>query len=156
MRTAVKAHDAPRRDTLRFVLAAIHNEEVAKRRDLTDDEVIQVLGKQAKMRRESIEAFGKGGREELVAKEKAELAVIQGYLPQQMDRDEIAQLARAAIAEIGASAPADQGKVMQKLMPQVRGRAEGKLVAEVVSGLLKAAAPGGENEPAAPATKKER
>ncbi|MGH2498866.1 MAG: GatB/YqeY domain-containing protein, partial [Candidatus Limnocylindria bacterium] len=137
MRTAVKAHDAPRRDTLRFALAAIHNEEVARRRDLSDDEVVQVLGKQAKMRRESIEAFGKGGRAELVAKETAELAVIVGYLPQQMGRDEIAALARQAIADTGASAPADQGKVMQKLMPQVRGRAEGKLVAEVVGGLLR-------------------
>jgi hypothetical protein len=145
MRTATKAQDAPRRDTLRFALAAIHNEEVAKRRDLTDDEVVGVLGKQAKMRRESIEAFGKGGRTELVAKETAELTVIESYLPQQMGRDEIAALARQAIADTGANAPADQGKVMQRLMPQVRGRAEGKVVAEVVTGLLRqAATPRGE------------
>jgi uncharacterized protein YqeY len=99
-----------------------------------------VLTKQAKMRRESIEAFAKGGRDDLVAKEKAELTIIEGYLPQQLSREEIAGLARTAIAETGASSPADQGKVMQKLMPQVRGRADGKAVAEVVSGLLRGAA----------------
>lgn len=115
----------------------MHNEEVAKRRALTDEEAIAVLGKQAKMRRESIEAFGKGGREDLVAKERAELAVIESYLPQQMSREEVAALARAAIAETGAASPADQGKVMQKLMPQVRGKAEGKVVAEVVGALLR-------------------
>ncbi len=137
MRTSVKAQDVVRRDTLRFALAAIHNDEVAHRRELTDDEVLGVLGKQAKMRRESIEAFEKGGRAELVAKEKAELSILEGYLPQQLGRDEIAALARAAIAETGAGSPADQGKVMQKLMPQVKGRAEGKLVAEVVGSLLR-------------------
>ncbi len=153
MRASAKAQDVIKRDTLRFALAAIHNEEVAKRRDLTDDELLQVLGKQAKMRRESIEAFSKGGRDDLVAKEKAELAVIESYLPQQMGRDEIAALATAAIAETGAMSPADQGKVMQKLMPRVRGRAEGKLVAEVVGSLLRAAAP--EARGAAAAEKKE-
>lgn len=139
MRTSVKAHDVTKRDTLRFALAAIHNEEVARRRELTDDEVLEVLGKQAKMRRESIEAFAKGGRDELVAKETAELAVLGGYLPQQLAREEIAALAAAAIRETGATSPADQGKVMQKLMPQVRGRAQGKQVAEVVASLLREA-----------------
>ncbi len=137
MRAAAKAQDAIRRDTLRFALAAIHNEEVARRRDLTEDELGGVLAKQAKMRRESIEAFTKGGRDDLVAKETAELAILEGYLPQQMGRDELAALARAAIAETGAAGPQDQGKVMQKLMPQVRGRAEGKLVATVVAELLR-------------------
>ena len=137
MRASAKAQDALKRDTLRFALAAIHNEEVAKRRDLSDEELIGVLGKQAKMRRESIEAFAKGGRDELVAKETAELAVLEGYLPQQLGRDEIAALAKAAIAETGAASPADQGKVMQQLMPRVRGKAEGKVVAEVVGSLLR-------------------
>ncbi len=137
MRASAKAQDAIRRDTLRFALAAIHNEEVAKRRDLSDDEIVGVLAKQAKMRRESIEAFEKGGRAELVAKETAELRVIEGYLPQQLGREEISALARAAIAATGAASPADQGKVMQRLMPEVRGRAEGKLVASVVAELLR-------------------
>ena len=139
MRASVKAQDAVRRDTLRFALAAIHNEQVARRRELTDDETVGVLAKQARMRRESIEAFEKGGRPELVAKETAELRVIEGYLPQQLDREGISALARAAISATGAASPADQGKVMRKLMPEVRGRAEGKLVAEVVSALLRGA-----------------
>lgn len=137
MRASAKARDALRRDTLRFALSAVHNEKVARRRELTDDEVVQVLSKQAKMRHESIEAFGKGGRDELVAKERAELAVIESYLPQQLGREEIGALAKAAIAESGATSPADQGKVMQRLMPQVRGRAEGKIVAEVVGAMLR-------------------
>ena len=137
MRASAKAQDVLRRDTLRFALAAVHNEEVAKRRALTDDEVVAVLGKQVKMRRESIEAFAKGGRAELVAKEQAELTILQGYLPQQLGRDEIESLAKAAIAETGASGPQDQGKAMQKLMPQLKGRADGKLVAEVVGSLLR-------------------
>ena len=137
MRASAKAQDVTKRDTLRFALSALHNEEVAKRRDLTDDEIVAVLGKQAKMRRESIEAFDKGGRAELAAKERAELAVIEGYLPAQMGRDELVALAKAAIAESGASSPTDQGKVMQRLMPQVKGKAEGKAVAEVVGSLLR-------------------
>ena len=153
MRASAKAQDVIKRDTLRFALAAIHNEEVAKRRDLSDDELIAVLGKQAKMRRESIEAFTKGDRPELAAKETAELAIIDGYLPQQLGRDEIASLAKAAIAATGAVSPADQGKVMQKLMPQVKGRADGKLVAEVVSSLL-AAAPRGTGEAAGEKTER--
>ncbi len=89
------------------------------------------------MRRESIEAFGKGGRPELVAKEEAELALLVAYLPAQLDRDAVRERARAVIAEIGASGPHDQGKVMQKLMAALRGQAEGKLVAEVVGELLR-------------------
>jgi hypothetical protein len=119
------------------VLAAIHNEEVAQRRDLTDPEVESVLAKQAKMRRESIEAFTKGSRDDLVAKETAELEIIGTYLPEQLSRDEIAALAREAVAESGASGPAEQGKVMQKLMPRVKGRADGKLVAQVVGEMLR-------------------
>jgi uncharacterized protein YqeY len=139
MRASAKAQDVITRDTLRFALAALHNEEVARRRALTDEEIVGVLGRQAKMRRESSEAFAKGGRADLVSKETAELKVIESYLPKQLDRDEIAALARQAIAETGAAAPADQGKVMQKLMPQVKGKADGKLVAEVVGALLRGA-----------------
>lgn len=139
MRASAKAQDVVRRDTLRFALAALHNEEVARRGELSDDQILDILAKQAKMRRESIEAFDKGGRAELAAKERAELAIIEGYLPQQLTRDDVVAIARAAIAEAGASSPAEQGKVMQKVMPQVKGRADGKLVAEVVGSLLRGA-----------------
>ncbi|HUG55772.1 MAG TPA: GatB/YqeY domain-containing protein [Candidatus Limnocylindrales bacterium] len=136
LRTATKARDVTRRETLRLALSAIHNEEVARRGELDDDAVLGIVQKQAKMRRESIEAFGKGGRSELVAQETAELGILESYLPSQLGREEIRDLARQAIAESGATGVREQGKVMQRLMPAVRGRADGKMVAEVVSALL--------------------
>lgn len=139
MRVSAKAQEVLRRDTLRFVLSAIHNEQVAQRRALSDPEIEAVLTKQAKMRRESIEAFAKGQRADLVAKEQQELAIIGGYLPKQLERDEIVALARDAIRDSGATSPAEQGKVMQKLMPQVKGRADGRAVAQVVGELLRGA-----------------
>ncbi|MGH2451079.1 MAG: GatB/YqeY domain-containing protein [Candidatus Limnocylindria bacterium] len=136
LRTATKARDVTRRETLRLALSAIHNEEIARRSDLDDDAVVGIVQRQAKMRRESIEAFGKGGRPELVAQETAELGVLESYLPSQLGRDEIQELARQAIVESGATGVREQGKVMQRLMPALRGRADGRIVAEVVSGLL--------------------
>ncbi len=111
-----------------------------ERRGATVDDaaIVGVLQRQAKMRRESIEAFEKAGRPELVARETAELAVIESYLPRQLDREQIVERARAAIAETGATTPPDQGKVMQKLMAELRGQADGKVVAEVVASLLTA------------------
>lgn len=121
---------------MRLALSAIHNEEVARRGDLDEDAVIQVVGRQAKMRRESIAAFEKGGRAELVAKEQAELAVLEGYLPQQLGEDEIRAAAQRAIAETGATGSGAQGAVMKKVMAELRGRADGKVVARVVTELL--------------------
>ncbi len=140
MRAATKAQDATRRDTLRMVLAALHNAEVEKRvADLDDPDVVSVLQRQAKMRREAIEAYEKGARADLASQEQRELSVIESYLPSQLDRAAIAERARAVIAEVGATSQRDQGRVMQKLMPQLRGQADGKVVAEVVSELLKGA-----------------
>lgn len=140
MRAATKAQDATRRDTLRLILAALHNVEVEKRSsDLPESDVVSVLQKQAKMRRETIEALANAGRPEIVARERAELALIESYLPAQLSREQIAERARAAIAETGATSPREQGKVMQKLMGELRGQADGKLVAEVVADLLKGA-----------------
>lgn len=121
-----------------MVLASVHNVEVDKRvAALEDADVVGVLQKQAKMRREAIEAYAKGARADLVSQETAELAVIESYLPTQLDRAAIAERARAVIAEVGAVSARDQGKVMQKLMSQLRGQAAGSEVAEVVSQLLK-------------------
>ena len=125
-----------RRETLRLCLAAIHNEEIARRGALDLATTLAVLGRQAKMRRESIEAFAKGRREDLVTKERAELAVIDGYLPSQLDPSEIRAAAERAIAESGAAGPRDLGKVMQKVMGELRGRADGKVVAAIVGDLL--------------------
>ncbi|MFN2519526.1 MAG: GatB/YqeY domain-containing protein [Candidatus Limnocylindria bacterium] len=129
----MKERDQVRRDTLRLALSAVHYEEVASGAPLGADALEQLLRKQARSRRESIEAFAKAGRGELVAKERAELAVIEGYLPPQLDRDAIRSAADRAIAQSGAAGPADQGKVMRAVMGELRGKADGKLVAEVVS-----------------------
>lgn len=133
---AMRKGDTLRRDTLRFLRAALKNEEVARGRPLEDTEVLQVVQRLARQRRESIEQFRKGHRPDLVAKEEAELAILTSYLPRQLDREEIAQRARQVIEEVGARGPADKGRVMGRLMPQLRGQAEGSLVSEVVSALL--------------------
>ena len=133
----MKAQDAVRRDTVRFALAAIHNEEVARRGELDDAAIEGVLRKQNKMRRESIEAFTKGGRAELAAKESKELEILESYLPKQLDEDSVRAAAQRAIAETGATGPKEQGKVMQKLMAELKGQADGGMVSRVVSQLLK-------------------
>jgi uncharacterized protein YqeY len=133
----MKARDDTRRDTVRFALAAIQNEAIAKRAELDDAAIEAVLRKQTKMRRESIEAFTKGGRTELVAKETAELAILESYLPTQLDEAAVRAAAQRAIAETGAVGPKEQGKVMQKLMPELKGKADGGMVSRVVSELLK-------------------
>ncbi len=136
LRVATKAQDPVRRETIRLSLAAIHYEEVARRGALDEAAVLQVLGRQAKMRRESIDAFTKGNRPELAAKETAELAVLESYLPAQLGEAEIEAAAKRAIAETGASGAGAQGKVMQKVMAELRGKADGKVVAAVVAKLL--------------------
>ena len=137
LRDAMKAHDDLRRDTVRFALAAIQNESVAKRAELDDTAIEAVLRKQTKMRRESIEAFTKGGRAELAAKETKELEILESYLPKQLDEAAVRAAAERAIAVTGATGPKEQGKVMQKLMPELKGQADGGMVSRVVSELLK-------------------
>ena len=136
LKNAMRSGDAARRDTLRHLLAAVKQVEVDTRKELSDADVEQVLTREAKRRRESIESFQKGGRADLVSKEQGELQLIESYLPQQMSRPEIEALARQAIAETGAQSPAQVGAVMQRLMPQVKGKADGKLVNQVVRELL--------------------
>ena len=133
----MKAQDAARRDTVRFALAAIHNDEVAKRAELDDAAIEGVLRKQTKMRRESIDAFTKGDRPELAAKETKELEILESYLPQQLDEATVRAAAQLAIAETGATGPNEQGKVMQKLMSELKGQADGGMVSRVVSELLR-------------------
>lgn len=134
----MRAKDTLRRDTLRFVLSAVHNEEVARMRaELTDADVQDVLQKQAKMRRDSIDAFKKGDRPELVAKEEAELALIQAYLPQQLTEAEVRAVVARVIDETGAAGPRDMSKVMPKVVAETKDRADGKTVAALVQALLK-------------------
>ena len=133
----MKAQEVVRRETLRLALSAVHNEEVAKRAALDDAAVEAVLRRQVKMRRESIEAFDKGNRPELAAKERDELAILEGYLPQQLGAEAIRPVVERVLAELGAIGPKDQGKVMQKVMAELKGQAEGGTVAAVVSAVLK-------------------
>jgi uncharacterized protein YqeY len=136
MRDAMRARDEQRTTTLRMAMAAAHNEKIARGRDLTDDEVVDVLTKQVKQRRESIEMFRAGGREDRAAAEEAEAVILAEFLPEQLDETEIEALARAAIAETGATSPADLGRVMGALSPRTKGRADGRLVSDVVRRVL--------------------
>ncbi|HET9415909.1 MAG TPA: GatB/YqeY domain-containing protein [Candidatus Limnocylindria bacterium] len=136
MRDAMRARDEQRTQTLRMAMAAAHNEKIAKRRDLTDDEVVDVLTKQVKQRRESIAMYRDAGREDRAESEEAEAAILAEFMPQQLSEAEVEELARAAISETGAASPADLGRVMGSLSPRTRGRADGRLVSEVVRRLL--------------------
>ena len=136
LKDAMRQRDGRRRDVLRLTLAALHNAEIAAHDTLDEAAVAEVLAREAKRRRESIEAFGKAGRQDLVEKEEAELAVLSPYLPTQLSREEITAAARQVIQETGASGPKELGKVMPVLMEQFRGRADGRTVSEVVRELL--------------------
>lgn len=138
LKQAMRERDENRKIALRLLRAAIVNEEVAVQHPLDDAEVMAVAARQAKQRRESIDAFRSGGRQDLVAAEEAQLQVLQAYLPQQMSREEVEQAAREAIARVGASGPADLGLVMRDLMPRLRGRADGSVVNQVVKEVLAA------------------
>jgi uncharacterized protein YqeY len=140
MRDAMRARDSRRTDTLRMAMAAAHNRRIEVGRPLTDDDVVDVLARQVKQRRESVEAFRAGGREEAAAAEEAEAVILGEFLPEPLTGDELEALARAAIAETGASAPHDMGKVMGRLTPQVRGRADGRTLSDLVRRLLSAGA----------------
>ena len=139
IRSAMRARNQERLDTLRFLKSQIQLTEKNSQKVLDDAGVTDVVAKQAKDRRESIQMFGDGGRPDLVAKEEASLAVLQEYLPAQLDEAALTALAQQAIADTGAAGPADRGKVMGRIMPQVRGQADGSQVNAIVSRLLAAA-----------------
>jgi uncharacterized protein YqeY len=138
LKEAMKARDELRLNCLRMLKAKILEKEVSlrakegKEYQLSDEEVIQVASSYAKQRRDSIESYRQGGREELAAKEEKELAVVEGYLPQQLSRDEIVEIVRGAVEESGASSAKDMGAVMRIVMPKVKGQADGKLVNQIV------------------------
>jgi uncharacterized protein len=133
---AMRSGEALRRDTLRMAESAIYNAEKRDRRELSDDEVAAVIAREVKTRRESVEAFRKGGREDLAGKEEAEIAILAGYLPEQLNEVEIAALVEEAIASTGAAGPRDMGKVMGWLAPKTRGRADGRIVSQAVNQAL--------------------
>jgi len=162
LKQALRSRDAVRQSVIRLVLAAVNNAETARQAKLVDDwekqgksledinnaeiarqaklgdgDILGVIAKEARQREESISAFKQGNRPDLVAQEEAELAILKGYLPQQMTRDEIMIEARRVIAEVGAKGPGDKGKVMPKLIAKLKGRADGREINAVVTELLK-------------------
>ncbi len=136
LKEAMKSRDERKISALRMLKTAIRRAEVDKMRELTEDEIIAVIADEAKKRREAIEEFARGGREDLVLQEKEELAVLEAYLPKPLSREEIEEMARQAIKEVGATSPRQMGQVMKVLMPRVRGRADGSLVSQIVQELL--------------------
>ena len=136
MREAMKAREQVRVATLRLLKSSITNAEKEKIRELSDDEVLDLVAREAKRRRESIDAFRQGGRTDLVDKESAELAILDAYLPDKLSDDELGALVDEAIAETGATTPKQMGEVMKALMPKVRGRADGAQVSALVKSKL--------------------
>ena len=136
MRAAMKAREQARVATLRMLMTAIKNAEVEKLHELSDDEVLDVIGREAKRRRESIDAFEKGGRADLVEKETTELNVLEAYLPDKLSDEALTALVDQALAETGASSPKQMGEVMKALMPKIRGRADGAQVSALVKAKL--------------------
>lgn len=130
--SAMKVGDPFRRDTLRLALDAIQKAQKRDRRTYADDEVVGILAHEVKTRRESIEAYRKGGREDLATKEEAEIAVLAEFLPQALTADEVADLVAEAFAATGAAGPRDMGKVMGYLTPRTRGRVDGAALAALV------------------------
>ena len=136
LKAAMKSRDKVRLAALRQAMSAVKYAQIAKQASLDDTEVLGVIAKEAKKRRESIEEFGKGNRPDLVEVEEAELAILIEYLPQQMSREEIMATARQIIEEVAARGPGDKGKVMPKIVAQLKGKAGGREINEVVTELL--------------------
>ena len=136
IKQAMKSGDTLKRDTLRMLLSSIKNAANTKLAPLDEAEAVAVVAKDVKRHLESIEAFKKGNRNDLVAKEEAEMAILQSYMPKQMGKDEIVAVVKEVIGAVGAKGPSDKGKVMQQVMPKLKGKAEGKDINDVVTQLL--------------------
>ena len=136
MKEAMKNKEKERLAVIRMVRGAIRQQEIDGQKELGEEDVIAVISKEVKMRRDSIEEFQKGGREDLVEKTQAEIDVLLPYLPAQLSEDEVRELVKAAVEQTGAATPKDMGKVMGVLMPKVKGRTDGKMVNTIVKSFL--------------------
>ena len=136
LKVAMKSGDTVKRSTLRMLLSSINNAEIAKKTSLEDSDILGIIAKEVKQRQESIAAFKEGNRPDLVEKEEVEMAILQDYLPEQMTREDIVAEVKQVMADVGAQGPGDKGKVMQQLMPKLKGRADGKEINTVVTELL--------------------
>ena len=136
LKKAIKSQDNIKKLVYRFILSAIHNEEIKLGKELDNDMVMKLMIKQAQQRKEIIEAFKLGSREDLISKETQELKIIEQFLPEQIDESEIKNLAQQTINEVGAESVKDLGKVMPIIMKKLAGKAEGKIVNKIVTELL--------------------
>lgn len=136
LKTAMKARDESKTSTLRLALAAVKNTEIDRGQELTDDQTTEVLAREAKRRREAIEGAEKAGRPDIAEREKNELEILTDYLPKQLGEEEVIRIAHEVISEIGATTMKDRGRVMSALMPRLKGRADGKVVSQVVERAL--------------------
>ena len=136
LKTAMREQDVVRRDTIRMARAAILNAEKALLREATEEEVIDILARQVKQRKESIELFHQGHREDLVAEEQAQLVILEEYLPQQLGQQELEATLQSIISEIGATGPQQLGLVMREAMARLKGQADGRLVNQIARELL--------------------
>jgi len=136
LKQAIRGRDKLRSLVIRLIMAAIKNAEIAKQASLDEADILGIITKEARQRKESIEAFRQGDRQDLVAQEEAELAILKDYLPRQISRDEIIAYARKVIDQVGAQGPRDKGKVMTQLIPQLKGKADGREINAVVTELL--------------------
>jgi uncharacterized protein YqeY len=139
IKQAMRDRERVRLEALRFLKSAVQAVEKTKGESLDDPALIEVVTRQANDRRESIRMFEQGNRHDLVAKEAAELTILEEYLPPQLSREELTELVKATIAEVGATSARDKGRVMGRLMPQVRGKADGGVVNSMVTKLLESA-----------------
>lgn len=129
LKTAMRSSDTTRREVVRFLRAEIHNVEIDRGRPLTDDEIVEVVQRQIKQRRDSIEQFERGGRGDLASMEAEQIAVLEGYLPPQMSYDDVLTVAREIAEDVGAAGPRDMGKVMPMLRQRIGAAAEGATIA---------------------------
>lgn len=136
LKQAMRSRDEIKRSVIRLLMAAIGNAEIARQSSLEDTDILGIIAKEVRQRKESIEAFKQGNRQDLVAREEAEMAILEEYLPQQVSREEIVEAARRIIEEVGAQGPGDKGKVMPRIIAQLKGRADGREINAVVTELL--------------------
>ena len=133
---ALKDGDKKRLTVLRGLKSDLKSKKIEAGEDLTDEQALEVLSRAAKQRRDSIEQFRQGGRDDLVEQEEFELTVVTHYLPKQLGEDELRQMAQAAIDEVGADSPKQMGQVMKVMMPKIKGKADGKVVSKLIAELL--------------------
>ncbi|MBA4550627.1 GatB/YqeY domain-containing protein [Thermoactinomyces vulgaris] len=136
MKMALKNKDKQKLSTIRMLKSAIKKEEIDKKRPLNDDEIISVIMREVKQRKDSLAEYKAAGRDDLAEKEQAEIDILSAYLPEQMSEEELKALVQQVIDEVGAGSKADMGKVMSAIMPKVKGRAEGRLVNRMVQEAL--------------------